>query len=119
MSAKVFVPQVPSRFDSGIGAWVPIVDLSPARRYGEIVTILPPGAYRMDPKALEQVIGSALDGISANDWILAAGDPAIMGMTMAMAAFRLGGALRVLRWNKQVHKYDEVVISLKTKQEAA
>ena len=32
--AKVFVPQVPSRYDSYIGRWVPTVNLDPAKAFG-------------------------------------------------------------------------------------
>ena len=112
MIGKVFVPQVPSRYDLNIKGWVPTVNLTPAETFGELEVLLPPEAGRMPPEELQKILSEKLDGITENDWLLATGDPVVIGITAAIAASRLYGHLRILRWNKQRKSYDPVVVQL-------
>jgi len=112
MIGKVFVPQVPSRYDISIERWVPTVNLTPAAEFGELEILLPPEAGRMEPKEIQSVLSKKLENITENDWLLATGDPVVIGITAAIAASRLYGHLRILRWNKRQKNYDPIEIQL-------
>jgi len=111
MRGKVFVPQVPSRYDISVDDWVPIIDLSPAIMYGELEVLLPPEANRMGPEKIRDILYKKLCNISEWDWLLATGDPVIIGIAAAIAANRLG-LLRILRWDKRQKCYDPVELQL-------
>ena len=111
-TSKVFVPQVPSRYDRSIARWVPTVNLEPALAFGAIEVLLPPEAGRLPPEELSEILGKALANITEDDWILATGDPVVMGIAFALAARALNGLLRILRWNKRSGSYEPVEINI-------
>lgn len=111
-NSKVFIPQVPSRYDRSVERWVPTVNLDPARQFGDLEIMLPPEAGRMAPQELVQMLERALKDITADDWLLATGDPVAMAITMALAARNLGGTLRILRWDKRVSGYEAVEVQV-------
>jgi len=112
MKNKVFVPQVPSRYDQGISGWVPTVNLDPANEFGEIEVLLPPEAGRMEPEELQRILSEKLLHVSEEDWLLATGDPVLIGIAAALIATRLYGQLRILRWNKRRKSYDPIEVHL-------
>lgn len=112
MNKKVFVPQMPSRYDQSIDSWVPIVDLSSAEEFGEIEVLLPPEAGRMAPEEIAAILAKKLYNIYDEDWLLAAGDPVLIGITAAFIALRLDGCLRILRWDKRRRNYDPIEVQL-------
>jgi len=109
---KVFVPQVPSRYDSDIGRWVPTVNLDPAKAFGELDVLLPPEAGRMPADELAGILQGALAKITERDWLLATGDPAVMAIAMTIAARNLNGLLRILRWDKRSRTYEALEVRL-------
>lgn len=109
---KVYVPQVPSRYDQDIKSWVPTVNLDPALEFGELEVLLPPEAGRMPSSDLKELLARGIQNIKDTDWLLATGDPVIMGITMALAAQKLDGLLRILRWDKRSRSYEPVVVEL-------
>lgn len=111
-SPRVFIPQVPSRYDRTINHWVPTVNLEPAKAYGEIDVLLPPEAGRMLPADLHAVLTRALATMSPEDWIVTTGDPLIMAMTMVIAARQLNGLLRILRWDRQSRTYEPIEVQI-------
>ena len=110
--SKVYVPQVPSRYETTIDSWVPTVNLDPAKAFGEISILLPPEAGRMAPKALQEILLKGLENITKDDWLLATGDPIITAIANAIAVQKLDGLLRLLRWDKRAKAYDPVEIQL-------
>lgn len=108
---RVFVPQVPSRYDRTVG-WVPTVNLDPAKEFGELEVLLPPEAGRIAPQQLLEILERALEKITKDDWLLATGDPVAMAIVMTLAARNLDGALRILRWDKRTSSYEAVEIQI-------
>lgn len=109
---RVFIPQVPSRYDSSINRWVPTVNLEPAKAYGELKVLLPPEAGRMNLQELRALLARGLETMTIEDWILTTGDPTIMGITMVIAARRLNGLLRILRWDRQLKTYEPIEVQV-------
>lgn len=110
--SKVFVPQVPSRYDGDIERWVPTVNLDPARKFGELKIMLPPEAGRMAADELVEILEAAMQNITADDWLLATGDPVAMAIAMALAGRNLNGLLRILRWDKRSRSYEAVEVTI-------
>lgn len=109
---KVFVPQVPSRFDRAARIWVPIVDLSSAKQYGELVELLPPEANRLHTGPLVAAMKESMAQITEQDWLVAVGDPSLIAAAAAIAAARCHGALRILKWDRITSTYLAVEMKL-------
>lgn len=111
MKQKVFVPQIPSRYDSGMGGWVPTVNMDPAKTFGDIVEMLPPEASRMDIATLLPAIKLKLADFSSGDWIVAAGDPTITATAVALVV-KNGFPLKMLKWDRNLKQYIPVEVDL-------
>lgn len=101
---RVFVPQVPSRFDTDMNQWVPMVDISPANKYGDIFVMLPPEASRLRPANLVKQLRAAMQDYSENDFILAIGDPVCIAIVAALAN-RACSPMRMLKWDHRMRDY--------------
>lgn len=110
--AKVYVPQLPSRFDASARLWVPTVNMTPAEEYGEIVTMLPPNANRLHTAPLVAAMREQMRDYSAEDFLVAVGDPSLIAAAAVIAASRAGGLLRILKWDRLGSKYTPVEMSL-------
>jgi hypothetical protein len=115
--SRVFIPQVPSRYDTKAG-WVPTVNIDPAKKYGELRIMLPPEASRLGIDALVRLLQDAMIDFNDDDYVLALGDPAIIGITCAIAD-RASSPLRMLRWDRNASEYLPIVITLDENEEAA
>lgn len=104
---KVFATTIPSRRDAETGIWVPTVDISPASKYGEVVTILPPGSQFFAAAEMTRLIKQRLSDLDyqPGDWLLPMGSPVIMAVASAIAARRGNGSLKVLVWDRQTSSY--------------
>jgi hypothetical protein len=102
--SRVFIPQVPSRFDTTINAWVPTVSINAAREFGEIKVMLPPEASRLDPEDMVKLLRVAMDDYGEDDYILALGNPIIIAIA-AVLADRAASPLRMLQWDKVSRNY--------------
>jgi hypothetical protein len=102
---KVYVPQIPSRMDAGSGVWVPTVNISPAKKFGKIVELLPPEANRLHVVPLLTVLREKMKHYTGDDMIIAVGDPSIIAFTACIAARATGGKLRLLKWDRQTSDY--------------
>lgn len=109
---KVYVPQVPSRYDQHIQSWVPTVNLDPAKAFGQIEILLPPEAGRMAPESLYKILLKGMEKITKDDWLLATGDPIITAIVTTLAVQKLDGLLRLLRWDKRAKAYEPIEIQL-------
>ena len=98
--AKVFVPHVPSRYDSATRLWIPTINLDPAAKHGEVVEILPPSANRAGIAPVLEVLKTALRSYSSDDYIVAVGDPSLFAAAACIAAKQTGGLLRMLKWDR-------------------
>lgn len=109
---KVYIPHVPSRFDSTVGTWVPTVDLTRAKRFGEFVTVLQPDAYRMAIPQLVPAMKHQMRDFSTKDYLIALGDPSIIATAAMIAAQKTGGRVNLLKWDRMLADYIELEISV-------
>lgn len=110
--SRVFVPQVPSRYDAATGLWVPTVNLSPARSFGELHVMLPPEANRLHTAPLIAALREKMADYRAHDYIVAVGDPSLIMAAGCIAARKTGGRLRVLKWDRIARNYLPVEINV-------
>lgn len=101
---RVFIPQIPSRFDRGINSWVPTVSVDAAKEFGEIVVMLPPEASRLDANSIVTLLKTAMTNFGEDDYILALGNPMAIAIVAALAD-RASSPLRLLQWDKQTRRY--------------
>ena len=75
---KVFVTQIPARLEAGV--WMPTLDVSPAKEWGEVVVLLPSG---QNFHAVTDAVTGALDRLATEfdeqvDFYLPMGDTMVM-----------------------------------------
>ena len=92
----------------------PKANYMPAGRYGELETLLPPGdqiVFNAQPVVWK--IKEKLRHFSDDDFILASGDPAAIGIACAVAAERNEGRVKILKWDRRAMCYYDVQIDLR------
>jgi hypothetical protein len=111
---KVYVVQIPKRRDKETDRFVPVVDISPAEKFGELTQPMFPSngvAYLTQNDVHET--RKRLKDFTDDDYILAVGDAAAIGLSMALAAEMNRGKVNVLRWDKRRFEYVNLKFDLK------
>ena len=101
----VYIPQVPSRYDRGLGAWVPTVTTHDAERFGKVVVMLPPEASRLHVSPLLAALRERMSSFGPEDYLLAMGDPTLLAAAAVIASRQSGGDLRLLKWDRMSSSY--------------
>lgn len=85
-------------------------DISPARRFGDIKCILPPGDANFSSHHVYEQLHEALEGFKiGEDFLLLSGDPTAIAMA-AVIIDRLSAPtdeqeLRLLKWDRRMKEY--------------
>lgn len=128
--SRVYVPQEPMRFIRGkeiperslsseafegrvtgapTGNWVPIMDLSPAKSFGDMHILHPPGKVTVAPAVMARRMRAELARFSDEDFVLCVGPPVVMVATGIVAALQNNGRVKLLEWDKFSQTYREIV----------
>jgi hypothetical protein len=83
----------------------PKFNLLPAAEYGNLQVLLPSGQVMMATAPTISMLRRALRDFSNDDYLLAIGDPIAIGLATAIAAGFNGGKIRMLKWDRQEHRY--------------
>jgi hypothetical protein len=111
MKRKVYIPNLPTRYDAATERRVPTLDLNPAAQYGDL-EILSEGPIHKDSiQDTIELIGIELCKMDPQDLILCVGDFVLAAASIAYACDR-NGAVNVLRWNKNKRAYDVMEVQL-------
>lgn len=111
---KVYVVQEPKKYDAETERLVSLFDISPAERFGELTRPLFPSngvSYYTQNDVHE--VRKLLKEYGDDDNILAIGDPAAIGLTIALAADVNRGKVSVLRWDRRRREYLQLKFDLK------
>jgi len=106
--AKVFVVQLPHRFDPETGKSKPYMDITPASAYGEIEFLLEPTEHVFNSGPIVKSLSKKLAKFSSEDFIVALGDPTAIGIAAAIAARNNRGLVNMLKWERKTGQYVKV-----------
>ena len=96
----------------------PKVDILPATKWGELNSLASPfDQVLMNPGRIVSQIRRKLKWFDDEDWLLAMGDPAIIGIAFAIAADANAGRINMLKWDKMEATYYPIEIDLYNKGE--
>jgi hypothetical protein len=102
---KVYIPQVPSRYDQQTRLWIPTVNVDPARKFGELQIMLPVNANRLHTAPLIAAMKESMAEFNDQDWIVALGDPSLIAAAACIATRKTGGILKLLKWDRLASDY--------------
>ena len=84
---------------------IPVFNFAPAKAYGELSTLLPPGDVTLAPQPLVSLLRPLLKDFSEDDYIVPTGDPFASMVAATIAASFNRGRYKVLRWDKRYRQY--------------
>lgn len=113
MTPRVFIPQVPTRFDPDKGKTVPKFDtLQQAEKFGKLVVLLDKNSDVWDPNSCMAKLRLGLKDFAESDFLLPMGSHHFM-MWSAIAIARMGvRRLQTLQWHSRNNEYIILVTSL-------
>ena len=104
--STVYAPQQPSRYDPATKLWVPTVNLTPAKRYGDLEIIFPPGASTLAIAPVLRVLRERMRGYLPTDFLLAVGDPVLIAAAAMIASRNTAGhPVQLLKWDRMASDY--------------
>jgi len=106
---KIWVPQLPVRFDIATQTYSPTFNLNKADSYGKISLMAPLGTPRGE---IASNVPSAISKVDPEDYILCIGDMAICATVIALILIRDGTA-NLLRWNRIKSDYETEIVTTK------
>lgn len=89
------------------GDMVPVHDVEPAKRYGEVTFLLGPRAKPYDPEAVIEELREKLKDFGTDDFILPIGNPLFIGWATAIAN-HFSDTVAMLYWNRKTRQYSIV-----------
>ena len=97
----------------GTKAGTPKINIVGARKYGEVVSLLPElSQIIFSPGPLIFKLKKALANYRTKDYLLLTGDPAIIGVACSIVSDITNGKYNLLKWDKQERKYYTIEINL-------
>ena len=92
----------------------PRVDIISATKYGDLEPLASPfDQIHLNPGRIVSQLRRKLQKFNDDDWLLAMGDPAIIGIAFALAASVNHGRINLLKWDKMERSYYPVKINLR------
>ena len=92
----------------------PRVDIVSALRWGDFQLLASPfDQVHLNPGRIVADFRRKLRNFSDDDWLLAMGDPAIIGIAFAIAASINHGRVNLLKWDKIERSYYPVKVNLR------
>lgn len=87
-------------------------NLLPATDYGTVIVLLPPGNVAYSSAPTVRRLREKLKDFNDNDYLLLMGDPAAIAMAGAVASDNNRGRIKLLKWDRQEHRYYVVDVNL-------
>ena len=92
----------------------PRVDIISATKYGDLEPLASPfDQVHLNPGRIVSQLRRKLQKFNDDDWLLAMGDPAIIGIAFALAASVNHGRVNLLKWDKMERSYYPVRVNLR------
>ena len=91
---------------------VPKFNVLPARKYGELELMLPPGQITLSAGPTVNRLKHKLRNFTDMDYLLLIGDPLAIGLAVAIASNANRGKARLLKWDRQAKQYYPLNVNL-------
>jgi hypothetical protein len=104
----VFVVQDHRRYDTATGSYVPVYDLTPAEKFGDLKFLLTPTAAPWATDSIINDLWDALEDFGDDDYLLMVGNPVLCGLAAAVACDVNKGRIRFLQWNGRQKVYTPI-----------
>ena len=91
---------------------VPKFNVLPARKYGELELMLPPGQITLSAGPTVNRLKHKLRNFTDMDYLLLIGDPLAIGLAVAIASNANRGNVRLLKWDRQEKQYYSLSVNL-------
>jgi hypothetical protein len=114
---RVFIVQEPLKKDPASGLVVPRINYGTLRPYGDIQFLFQWGDFK-DDDALDNAapivwqLRAKLHDFRDDDYIVPLGNPAVIGMAVAIAAECNNGFVRILDWIRDESRYRLIEMDL-------
>lgn len=109
---RVFIPQEPARWNAELGLTQPTMDFTPALRYGELITCLPPGVSFHMTRPVVVALREKMRDFDVDDYLIAVGSPLVIALSAHIALTKTGGRLNLLSWDRRQREYLNSVVEL-------
>ena len=111
MGRKVYVPNLPMRWDAATRKRVPSFDINAAAKFGEIVVMSEGSSNGETINRTIQAVQRKAEEITDNDLVLLMGDVVVTAACLALVCDN-NAKVNVLRWDKKKRVYDIMEVAL-------
>lgn len=108
---KVYIPHMPHKFDEALSLHIPNVDVTPAKKFGEVVIMVDRNVPNVSLMPIVQVLKEKLEDFGEDDYLLPLGDPALTAAAAGIVLRKTGGKLKLLKWDRWAKDY--VVVEMR------
>lgn len=85
----------------------------PAQKYGKLKTLIGANSQIvLDSEPTTEIMRRKLSAYGDDDFLIAIGDPAAIGIACAVAASRNAGRFKLLKWDRQERQYYPVEVDI-------
>jgi len=110
-TARVFIPQEPTKWDDAAKMRVPSINVAPAAKFGKLEILLPPQVTLLYPDPIVRTLKERFNDITGDDYLLAVGDPSLIAICAGLFLQQLG-SMKLLKWDRASQVYLTVRIQI-------
>jgi len=110
----VFVVQKQMKMDHDSGELVPrFPSINKAEKWGKLHYLLSPSANPFKSEGIITDLQKSLGNFSDEDYLVLIGNPILIGITSAIAAYHNEGNVNFLQWSGRENRYIEIKTRIK------
>jgi len=102
---SVYVVQERKKFNTITRELEPVVDITAAAEYGDMVELFTTKQHALLPGPIVTSLKNTLRNFSDDDYLLPIGNPVLIGIATAMAARQNMGRVKILYWDRDLGRY--------------
>jgi hypothetical protein len=96
----------------GDGSMQPQYNFNPARKYGELVVLIPGNLSLVSTVPVVRLLKEKLANFNDDDYLLAVGDPSIVAVASMLAGHKNNGKVKLLKWDRHLSDYIPLTIDI-------